>query len=69
FNVDTDSEIAFGIENESLPPKELVKRVKQTTKELDIENLRDRNIFELSGGEKQKNCFCFCICYESRNLF
>ena len=57
FNVDTDSEIAFGIENESLPPKELVKRVKQTTKELDIENLRDRNIFELSGGEKQKIAF------------
>lgn len=57
FNVDTDSEIAFGIENESLPPKELVKRVKQTTKELDIENLRARNIFELSGGEKQKIAF------------
>jgi energy-coupling factor transport system ATP-binding protein len=57
FNVDTDSEIAFGIENEALPPKELAERVEQTTKDLHIKNLRDRNIFELSGGEKQKIAF------------
>lgn len=57
FNVDTDSEIAFGIENESRPPKELLERVEQTTKDLHIEHLRGRNIFELSGGEKQKIAF------------
>ncbi|EET62492.1 ABC transporter, ATP-binding protein [Marvinbryantia formatexigens DSM 14469] len=57
FNVDTDSEIAFGIENEARPVKELEKRVDQTTKELHIEKLRNRNIFELSGGEKQKIAF------------
>ncbi|MFI3214224.1 MAG: ABC transporter ATP-binding protein [Eubacteriales bacterium] len=57
FNVDTDSEISFGIENEAIPPKELSERVEQTTSELDIKNLRDRNIFELSGGEKQKIAF------------
>ena len=54
FNVDTDSEIAFGIENEARPVKELEERVEQTTKDLHIEKLRNRNIFELSGGEKQK---------------
>ncbi len=57
FYVDSDSEIAFGIENEALPPKELAGRVEQTTKELHIEALRGRNIFELSGGEKQKMAF------------
>lgn len=57
FNVDSDSEIAFGIENEALPPKELSLRVEQTTKELRIQKLRGRNIFELSGGEKQKIAF------------
>ena len=54
FNVDTDSEIAFGIENQALPVCQLRERVDRTSAELHIENLRNRNIFELSGGEKQK---------------
>ena len=29
FNVDTDSEISFGIENEALPPKELAERARR----------------------------------------
>jgi energy-coupling factor transport system ATP-binding protein len=57
FNVDTDSEIAFGIENEARPPQELAMRVEQTTEDLHIQKLRHRNIFELSGGEKQKIAF------------
>lgn len=57
FNVDTDSEIAFGIENEALPLEELKQRVNTTTKDLQIEYLRGRNIFEFSGGEKQKIAF------------
>ena len=36
FNVDTDSEIAFGIENSALPLQELVSRVEQTTEDLHI---------------------------------
>ena len=57
FNVDTDSEIAFGIENEGRPPRELAGRVEQTAEDLHIRELRGRNIFELSGGEKQKIAF------------
>lgn len=57
FNVDTDSEIAFGIENEAYPPEQLKHMVEQTTKDLHIEKLRGRNIFQLSGGEKQKIAF------------
>lgn len=57
FNADTDSEIAFGIENEALPRSELLKRVERTTEELHIEKLRGQSIFALSGGEKQKIAF------------
>lgn len=57
FNVDTDSEIAFGMENLSRPPEQLRECVESTAKELRIENLRGRGIFELSGGEKQKIAF------------
>ncbi|MFT3984724.1 MAG: energy-coupling factor ABC transporter ATP-binding protein [Lachnospiraceae bacterium] len=57
FNVDTDSEIAFGMENRAIPPAELVRRVEQTSRELNIEALRGKSIFALSGGEKQKIAF------------
>ncbi|MGL6201760.1 MAG: ABC transporter ATP-binding protein [Lachnospiraceae bacterium] len=57
FNTDTDSEIAFGIENAALPIDELRSRVKQTERDLNIEVLAGRSIFELSGGEKQKIAF------------
>ena len=57
FNVDTDSEIAFGMENETVPQEQLKRRVAETAKALHIEGLLGRNIFALSGGEKQKIAF------------
>jgi len=57
FNVDTDSEIAFGMENEAIPQERMKQRVAETAKSLHIENLLSRNIFALSGGEKQKIAF------------
>lgn len=54
FNMDTDDEIAFGMENGGVPRNEMVQRVKQTADELQINNLLGRSIFSLSGGEKQK---------------
>lgn len=57
FNVDTDGEIAFGIENEAVPQDELRRRVSETAEALYIENLLGRSIFALSGGEKQKIAF------------
>ena len=57
FNVDVDSEIAFGIENAALPPDELHRRLESTLDDLNIRHLQGRNIFELSGGEKQKVAF------------
>lgn len=54
FCVDTTSEIAFGCENMGLPEQEIRERMRQTVRELNMEQLLDRDIFELSGGEKQK---------------
>ena len=45
FNVDTTSEITFGCENLGQP---------KTVRDFRLEKLMDRNIFHLSGGEKQK---------------
>ena len=36
-----------------MEPQEIAERVKQTAKDLQIEYLLNRNIFNLSGGEKQ----------------
>ncbi|MCH1983136.1 energy-coupling factor ABC transporter ATP-binding protein [Ruminococcus sp. OA3] len=53
FNLDTDSELAFGLENEGVRPELIVERVEQTVKALNLQNLIHRSIFSLSGGEKQ----------------
>lgn len=54
FNVDTNSELTFGCENLGYDEDEIFSRMKNTVKEFNIENLMDRSIFSLSGGEKQK---------------
>src|ERR1043165_2960298 len=48
------NEIAFGPENLGLPRAEILVRVESALKRLGIEYLRDRETFNLSGGEKQK---------------
>ena len=57
FNVDSDGEIAFGLENKAVPSETMKKRVADTAKDLNIQNLLGRSIFSLSGGEKQKIAF------------
>ena len=54
FNTDTDSEIVFGLENRGIPREALRSRLDELTEELHLSELRGRNIFELSGGEKQR---------------
>jgi energy-coupling factor transport system ATP-binding protein len=54
FNVDTDGEMAFGCENMALPRAEIISNVERATCDLDLKELLGRNIFQLSGGEKQQ---------------
>ena len=57
FNGQTDSEIAFGLENRAVPQGQLRPRVLETARNLGIEPLLGRSLFALSGGEKQKIAF------------
>lgn len=54
FCVDTTSEIAFGCENMGLPVDTVNERIEEATQNLNMTELLGRNIFNLSGGEKQK---------------
>lgn len=48
------NEVAFGLENLGLPREEIIQRADEALKFLKIVQLRDRETFNLSGGEKQK---------------
>lgn len=54
FAVDTTSEIAFGCENLGMETAKISQRITKSVSELNIENLLERSLFALSGGEKQK---------------
>ena len=53
FNLDTTSEIAFTCENLGMERDEILRRIRQSVKTLGIEHLLEKDIFKLSGGEKQ----------------
>lgn len=53
FNVDTTSELLFFMENNGFTREEMDKRMNEMLELFPIKHLLDRNIFELSGGEKQ----------------
>ena len=57
FTVDTTSEIAFGCENLAIDADEINLRIEKTVGALKIEDLLNRSLFALSGGEKQKIAF------------
>jgi energy-coupling factor transport system ATP-binding protein len=48
------NEVAFGLENLGIPRQEILSRVDEALDTLNIANLRGRETFSLSGGEKQK---------------
>lgn len=54
FCLDTTGEIAFGCENMGLPEEVIRERMDRVTEELHLQQLLGRNIFKLSGGEKQR---------------
>ena len=57
FYTNSNAEMAFGLENRGVEPEYIRKRIKNTINELDIEKLEDRNVFSMSGGEKQLLAF------------
>ncbi len=54
FNLDTTDELLFGLSNHKANKELMQERLDKTVDNLKMESLLDRNIFEISGGEKQK---------------
>lgn len=54
FSTNTTAEMAFGCENQGIEPAIIRERINKTVDELKLDKLMNRDIFQLSGGEKQK---------------
>ncbi|WP_313154612.1 ABC transporter ATP-binding protein [Lacrimispora sp.] len=59
-------EIAFGLQNLGIPKEEIFKRVEENLKLLDIEEYRDRNPFDLSGGQTQRVAIASILAMEPK---
>lgn len=49
-----EDEILYGLENFSIPKEEVMPRLEEALRIMGIEDLRDRSVDSLSGGQKQK---------------
>lgn len=54
FHMDTTGEMAFNLENQNMPRQQMKQRIEEVAYHLHLEELLERDIFELSGGEKQQ---------------
>lgn len=68
FNFNTTDEIVFGCTNFLLSKDEILNRLDNTVKRLNIGSLVDRNLFSLSGGEKQKIA-CASVYTQDTDIF
>ena len=57
FNLDSTSELAFSMENYGYSKPQIQNRIDEVVNEFSADYLLDRNVLELSGGEKQKLAF------------
>lgn len=57
FHTESEAELAFGLENQGIEPEIISNRVEKVSEELHIQELLGRNIFKLSGGQKQMIAF------------
>ncbi len=53
FNVNTTMELVFALENMGVDPQEMQRRIDALSERIPIAHLLNRDIFALSGGEKQ----------------
>ena len=53
FTVNSSNEVAFGLENHGLPQTTIRQRVDKAFHMFHLEHLKDRNVYELSSGERQ----------------
>lgn len=53
FTVNSSNEVAFGLENHGLPQEKIRDRVDEAFRTFHLEYLKNRNVYELSSGERQ----------------
>ena len=53
FTVNSSTEVAFGLENHGVTQEEMKRRVEKAFTVFHLEKLKDRNVYELSSGERQ----------------
>ncbi len=66
--LEVDDEVAFGPENLALPLDEVRKRVERSLALVNASHLRGRDIYELSGGEKQRVAIASILAMQPRVL-
>jgi energy-coupling factor transport system ATP-binding protein len=54
FNLDVETEVAYGPESLGLPPSEIESRLNWALEKVGMDGFRSRSPFSLSGGEKQR---------------
>ncbi len=63
-----EDEILFGLENFSVPRSEIPERLEWAMRETGIEDLREREISSLSGGQKQKTAIAAILALRPKIL-
>ena len=53
FTVNSSNEVAFGLENHGMSQETIRHRVDEAFRTFHLEQLKDRNVYELSSGERQ----------------
>lgn len=66
--MNVEHEIAFGLENFGISPKEISKRIKESASLTEIEHILDKAPFELSGGEQQRVAIASILVLEPKVL-
>jgi energy-coupling factor transport system ATP-binding protein len=66
--LNVDDEVAFGPENLALPPAEIRERVRDSLAMVNATYLQGRDIYELSGGEKQRVAIASILAMQPRVL-
>lgn len=65
YAINSTDEMAFALENRNLPREEILERIDYYTELLGMKQLLDRDIFTLSGGEKQLLAITSIACMDN----
>lgn len=62
YCINTMDEMAFALENRNIPRDDIIETIEKYSNQMDTKSLLNRNIFQLSGGEKQLIAVTATVC-------